>query len=51
MLELRRTTAEILSRYDVRMAPGQTKEAFLEEKKDTFTVILPPLNLIFTPRS
>lgn len=51
MLELRRVIAEILSRYDLTIAPGQTKEAFLEGKQDTFTTVSAPLPIIFTERS
>ncbi|KAG8410234.1 hypothetical protein J3459_017226 [Metarhizium acridum] len=50
-MEIRRVVAELFWRYNVRIAPGQTKEAFLEGKQDTFTPVSPPLPLIFTPRS
>lgn len=50
MLELRRVVAEILWRYDVAVAPGQTKEAFLDGKQDTFTTVSAPLPIIFTER-
>ncbi|KAL2173995.1 cytochrome P450 monooxygenase-like protein [Thermothelomyces heterothallicus CBS 202.75] len=51
MLELRRVVAEILSRYDLTIGPGQTKQAFLDGKQDTFTTVSAPLPIIFTERS
>ncbi|KAL2158834.1 hypothetical protein VTH06DRAFT_4026 [Thermothelomyces fergusii] len=51
MLELRRVVAEILSRYDLTIAPGQTQQAFLDGKQDTFTTVSAPLPIIFTERS
>ncbi|KAL2166799.1 hypothetical protein VTG60DRAFT_2152 [Thermothelomyces hinnuleus] len=51
MLELRRVVAEILWRYDLTIAPGQTKQAFLDGKQDTFTTVSAPLPIIFTERS
>ncbi|KAK3898351.1 cytochrome P450 monooxygenase [Staphylotrichum tortipilum] len=50
MLELRRVVAEILWRYDLTVTPGQTKEAFLDGKQDTFTTVSAPLPIIFTER-
>ncbi|KAK4149486.1 cytochrome P450 monooxygenase [Chaetomidium leptoderma] len=50
MLELRRVVAEILWRYDLTMAPGQTQEAFLDGKQDTFTTVSAALPVIFTER-
>ncbi|KID80224.1 uncharacterized protein G6M90_00g011610 [Metarhizium brunneum] len=51
LMEIRRVVAELFWRYDVGIAPGHTKEAFLEGKQDTFTLMSPPLPLVFTPRS
>ncbi|KAJ4288735.1 hypothetical protein N0V88_007269 [Collariella sp. IMI 366227] len=50
LLEIRRVVAEILSRYDVTIAPGQTKGAFLDGKQDTFTTVSASLPVIFTER-
>ncbi|KAL2256849.1 hypothetical protein VTK26DRAFT_1031 [Humicola hyalothermophila] len=50
MLQMRRVVAEILARYDVAVAPGQTKEGFLGGKQDTFTTVSAPLPLVFTRR-
>ncbi len=51
MLELRRVVAEILWRYDLTPAPGQTKEAFLDGKQDTFTTVSAALPIVFTQRA
>lgn len=51
MLELRRVVAEILWRYDLTIAPGQSKEAFLDGKQDTFTTVSAPLPVVFTERA
>jgi len=51
MLELRRVVAEILWRYDLTIAPGQTKAAFLDGKQDTFTTVSAPLHVNFTERA
>ncbi|KZZ99146.1 Cytochrome P450 [Moelleriella libera RCEF 2490] len=50
MMEMRSVIAEILCRYNVRLAPGQTEKAFMDGKKDTFTVVPGELHLIFEPR-
>lgn len=51
MVEMRRVTAEIVSRYDIAVAPGQSKEQFLDGVQDTFTTVAAPLHLIFTKRA
>lgn len=50
MMELRRVIAETISRYDVSFAPGQTREAFLDGKQDSFTSVSAPLHLVFNAR-
>ncbi|RAQ58915.1 cytochrome P450 oxidoreductase [Aspergillus flavus] len=50
LMELRRVTAEILTRYDVEFAQGQTTEDFLDGKRDTFTLVTAPLKLVFRER-
>ncbi|KAK4034826.1 cytochrome P450 monooxygenase [Parachaetomium inaequale] len=50
MLELRRVVGEILLRYDLTIAPGKTKEGFLDGKQDTFTTVSAPLPVIFSER-
>lgn len=50
-MELRHVVAQIVHKYNVELAPDQTPKAFLDSKRDTFTLALGPLNLVFTPRS
>ncbi|KAL2826293.1 cytochrome P450 [Aspergillus cavernicola] len=51
LMELRRVAVEILTRYDVSFAKGQTVQDFLESKRDTFTLVTGPLKLVFAERS
>jgi len=51
LMELRYVVAQIVYRYDVALAPGQTETAFLAGKRDTFTLALGPLNLRFAHRA
>ncbi|KAL4901938.1 hypothetical protein BDW74DRAFT_169892 [Aspergillus multicolor] len=50
LMELRSVTASLLKRYNITLAPGQSKETFLEGLRDTFTLVAPPLPLIFSRR-
>ncbi|KAL3478339.1 cytochrome P450 monooxygenase [Aspergillus californicus] len=50
LMELRTVTAEILTRYNVVFAEGQTVDAFWKGKRDTFTLVTAPLNLVFHER-
>lgn len=50
MLEIRRVIGETLGRYDVVIAPDQSKEVWIDGKEDTFTTVCPPLPVIFTDR-
>ncbi|GAB1192901.1 hypothetical protein APSETT444_002100 [Aspergillus pseudonomiae] len=50
LMELRRVTAEILTRYDVQFAQEQTVNAFLDGQRDTFTLVTAPLKLVFHER-
>ncbi|KAI8952903.1 putative cytochrome P450 oxidoreductase [Xylaria longipes] len=50
MMEIRRVVAEILSQYDFSAAPDHDKEAFLDGKQDTFTLVSSPLQLVFVDR-
>lgn len=51
LMEVRRVTALIARKYDVALAPGQTKEAFLGGLRDNFTLATPALDLVFSPRA
>lgn len=50
LMEIRKVTCSILRRYNVELAPDQTKEAFLDGLVDGFTTASPKLDLVFTPR-
>lgn len=50
-MEIRWVMARIFRLYDVAFAPDQDPDTFLVNKKDTFTMALDSLNLVFTPRS
>ena len=50
LMELRYVVAQIVYRYDIALAPGYSKESFLDGKKDAFTLALGPLNLVFSHR-
>lgn len=50
LMEIRNVTSRILRRYDVALAPGQTKDAFVAGLVDSFTLTCPRLDLVFTPR-
>ncbi|KAH6976573.1 cytochrome P450 [Ilyonectria destructans] len=49
-MEIRHVSSQILRRYNVALAPGQTPAAFLQGKQDTFTLQLAPLNMVFPLR-
>lgn len=49
-MEIRYCASQIINRYDVAFAPGQKAEAFIDGKKDGFTLSLPELEVIFKAR-
>lgn len=51
LMELRAVASQIVRKYDVSLAPGQDPQAFLDGRRDTFTLALGPLHLVFKPRS
>ncbi|KAJ3539507.1 hypothetical protein NM208_g5462 [Fusarium decemcellulare] len=51
LMEVRYVVAHVIRAFDFRLADGQTKEAFLQSKRDTFTLALPKLDMVFLPRS
>ncbi|KAH8660217.1 cytochrome P450 [Xylariales sp. PMI_506] len=51
LMELRYVVSQILYQFDVELAPEQSEEVFLDSKRDTFTLALPKLSLIFSPRN
>lgn len=50
LMNLRRATALICHHYDVASAPGQRAEDFIAGLLDHFTLGVPKLDLVFTPR-
>ncbi|KAM0528412.1 hypothetical protein ACHAQF_001862 [Verticillium nonalfalfae] len=50
LMEIRTVTAELLRRYNVSLAPGQSVKAFTDKLVDGFTLSCPKLDIIFTPR-
>ncbi|KAE8152770.1 cytochrome P450 monooxygenase [Aspergillus avenaceus] len=50
LMEIRCITAEILTRYDMSFAPGQTTSAYLDGIRDTFTTVAAPLQVVFQKR-
>ncbi|KAK0711712.1 cytochrome P450 monooxygenase-like protein [Lasiosphaeris hirsuta] len=51
LIEIRRLVAELLWRFDVRIAPGHCPDTFLDGKQDVFTTVSAPLPVIFTERA
>jgi hypothetical protein len=49
-MELRHVTAQIMTRFDVFFAPGQKVNDFIDGKRDTFTLVAAPLQLVFRER-
>ncbi|OAP58578.1 hypothetical protein AYL99_07668 [Fonsecaea erecta] len=49
-MEIRLLTANIIRKYDVRLADGETGESLLTGTHDHFTLGLGPLDLCFEPR-
>ncbi|KAF7621945.1 hypothetical protein AFLA_008494 [Aspergillus flavus NRRL3357] len=50
LMELRRVITVILRDYYIALAPGQSAKAFCEGQMDTFTLVAPSLELVFTKR-
>jgi cytochrome P450 len=50
LMEMRYVLTEILSKYDMEFAPETDPEAFIHGLRDCFTLELPDLKMIFTPR-
>lgn len=50
-MEIRRVTADLLTRFDVSFAPGQSEKTFLDGKVDAFTLVAAPLWLEFSRRN
>jgi cytochrome P450 len=50
MMSMRIAISSIVQQFDVKLAAGETGEAFEKERKDAFTTVLSPLKLEFVPR-
>ncbi|KAM0367701.1 hypothetical protein ACHAPK_007601, partial [Fusarium culmorum] len=50
LMEMRYVLTEILSKYNMSFAPRTNPEAFIDGLRDCFTLELPELNMIFSPR-
>ncbi|KAL4803988.1 cytochrome P450 [Aspergillus unguis] len=50
LMELRMTTALLVSQMDIRFAPGENGQRLLNESKDFFTMSIAGLDLVFTSR-
>ncbi|KAK2042135.1 benzoate 4-monooxygenase cytochrome P450 [Colletotrichum somersetense] len=50
LLEIRFVTSTIVPKYILEYAKGQTRERFIKGSKDTGTLTVAPLNVVFTPR-
>ncbi|KAM0250781.1 hypothetical protein ACHAP5_001998 [Fusarium lateritium] len=51
LMEVRYIFSEILSRYNFRAAPGTSPEIFVNGLRDCFTMEVPELKMVFTPRT
>ncbi|KIL86958.1 hypothetical protein FAVG1_09511 [Fusarium avenaceum] len=51
LMEVRYIFSEILSRYNIKAAPGTNPEAFVNGLRDCFTMEVPELKMVFTPRT
>ncbi|CAI6342209.1 unnamed protein product [Periconia digitata] len=50
MMSMRTTISCIAQTFDISFASGETGDAFDTDRKDAFTTVLKPLNLVFTKR-
>lgn len=48
LMELRMTTALLVTEFDIRFAPGENGQRLLNESKDFFTMSIADLDLVFT---
>lgn len=46
-MELRTVAALLITRFDVRLAPGEDGTALIEQSQDSFTLRMGDLNLVF----
>lgn len=51
LAEVRRVATLLAHRYNIALAPGQTKAAFEAGLRDNFTISSPELKMTFTKRA
>ncbi|KAG5767735.1 hypothetical protein H9Q72_004499 [Fusarium xylarioides] len=51
LLEVRHVLTQIVSKFDIRLAPNQTVEAFQDGLADGFTLLCPKLEMVFERRT
>ena len=49
-MELRTVAALLITRFDVRLAPGEDGTALIKESQDSFTLRMGDLHLVFEER-
>lgn len=49
-MEIRRVAAEVVTRYNITLAPDHSDDAFLDGAVDAFTIVPGPLKLTFQKR-
>ena len=49
-MELRYVVAQIVHRYDVALAAGESRQNFVKGIRDWFTMGFEPLNMVFKQR-
>lgn len=49
-MEIRHVTAQILTKFDVSLAPSQTVNDFIKGLRDAFTLVTAPLRVVFKER-
>jgi cytochrome P450 len=50
LMELRYVVAQVVHRYDVELAAGESRKRFEDGMRDDFTLSLGPLNMVFSHR-
>ncbi|KAG6007056.1 hypothetical protein E4U21_006416 [Claviceps maximensis] len=47
LMEIRQVISTIVHQYNLHLAPSQKEEDYLQSLKDFFTIVLPPLEMVF----
>jgi len=51
MLEMRSILCRVAMGFDIAFAPGEDTLSFQNDHRDYYTMQLPPLRMVFTPRA